>query len=87
MGIKESMEVLDFIEGVASDLAAHKADDGEISKAEYVRTAIANGPAAVRAAAGADKIFLEVKDLDAEEAKALAAKAMDVYASVLKLFA
>ena len=83
--IKESMEVLTFVAGTIEDLAQHKADDGKISTAEYLQTAMANAPAGITAMRGIDKIDDEIKDLDADEAKQLAAKGMELAQSVMML--
>lgn len=84
-GIKESLEMFDFAIGGINDLAAKKADDGKISTAEWIQTALANAPAGIKAFVGVDKIDEELKDLDADEQKQLAAKGLELAQAVAKL--
>lgn len=85
MGIQETKDVLDFINGLTTDLATAKAD-GSITTREYIRVAISNGPPAVRAFVGMDQIVSEIKDLDKEELQSLIDELMNIWLNVSKIF-
>lgn len=76
MEIKESLEMIEFVDGVVDDLAAGK------SMAQVV---IENLPAGVSALMGADKIDDELKELSDEEKNELLSKAMPVLQKLAKL--
>lgn len=84
MDIKESVEMLDFAIAALNDAAVAK-EDG-ISALEVVKLAIQNAPAAVRAAMGADQIPAELGDLDKEELKIIADKAIELSKAVMAFF-
>lgn len=83
--IKETIEVIDFLIGIMEDVADAKAD-GSVSTFEVIQLAIANAPAAVRAAVGAEELGAELQDLDKEELKVIADKAIELSKAVMKLF-
>ena len=85
LGIKETKEVLDFVESVLSDLKQHKSDDGKISMSEWMQTAMSNTPSAVKAFMGVDKVDDELKDLDEAEIKELALRGVSLAKAVLGL--
>lgn len=86
-GIQESSEVLDGAAKIFNDVAAAKENDGEISVFEMMKLAIADSPAAVKAAMGAGKIPAELGDLDPAEVEALLPKAVACANAGLRLFA
>ena len=85
MGIKETLELMDFAIGALADAA--EAKEGGLSAYEIVKLAIANAPAAVTAGLGSELILEEMKDLDKEEAKALADKGLELSKAVMAFFA
>lgn len=83
-GIQETVDVLDFVTAALKDVA--EAKEGGLSGLEVIKLAIANAPAAVKAAAGADQIPAEMKDLDKAELQVLAQKGLDLSKAVMALF-
>lgn len=86
VGIEEIMDVVKCAETLVSQLQESKDDDGEITSFELAQDVIATVPSAVKAWVGKDKVDDELKDLDAEEAKALLAAAIPVIQNIVKLF-
>lgn len=85
MGLKDFNEAVDAATGVVEDLAEHRSDDGKISVLEAGQTLVENSSALVRAVMGAENIDDELKDIDAEEAKVVAAKSFKLVKAVMKL--
>ena len=85
VGLKETLEVLAFLEGTLTDLAKSKADDGKIDYMEWAKIAVGNAPEAMKAIRGMDMLDDELKDLDEAEMRILAAGAMQLALSVVGL--
>jgi hypothetical protein len=83
--LKETLEVLDAVEGVLKDLIEAKSDDGKVSAIEALKIALVRSPEAVRAFMGLDAALAEIKDISSAEAKQLADKAIAVGQLALKL--
>lgn len=84
LGIQETTEILDFLEGVLKDV--NEAKPGGVSRFELVRIAIGNAPAAIKAGIGAGSSLPELADVDSAEGKILANKAIAIANLVMKLF-
>lgn len=85
MDIKNTLEVMEFANGLVKDLAAAKADDGKISVVEAVSASLANASAGIAAVMDADQIGAELSDLDAAEIKKLAEAGIELAKSVMAL--
>lgn len=85
--IKETLEVKTFVVTLMEKLSAAKSDDGKISTAEWLSTAVQSAPSAVKAFMGANLIDEEMKDLDDSEKTELAKAGLEIMQSVLKVFA
>lgn len=83
--IKETVEILDFAIAVLKDAATAR-EDG-LSTIEFIKIAISNAPAGIRAAIGAGDVVEEMKDLDSAELKVLADKGVELSKAVMAFFA
>ena len=85
-GIKESLDVVDFVGKVVNSLAAHKADDGKLDTTEIITTLVKSAPAGVSALVGSGDIDEELKDLSPAEKEELISRAMPVLLKLAGMF-
>ena len=85
MGIDETLDCMEFAESCVNQLADHKADDGKIDTSEWLQTGASLAPSLVEAVVGITSIDDELKDLDQEELKILAAKGVAITRGIIKL--
>lgn len=85
MGIKETLEIMDFLKALIKDLADAKKDDGKISMVEIVSVALGNASAGIAAGMDADKIGAELSNLDAAEIKQLAEAGIELAKVIMVL--
>lgn len=85
MGIKETLEIMDFLKVLIKDLADAKKDDGKISMVEIVSIALGNASAGISAGMDADKIGAELSNLDAAEIKQLAEAGIELAKVIMTL--
>lgn len=78
MDVKNSKEMLVFVDGIVDGMIEAKADDGKISKFEIAKVTLENLPAGIKALMGADKIDDELKELSPEERDELLGMAMPI---------
>ena len=83
--IKNTMEIMTFLNGLLKDLAAAKADDGKISMVEVVSAALGNASAGISAAMDSDQVGVELSNLDASEIKQLAEAGIELAKAVMAL--
>ena len=87
VGIKETLEALDFLGDFVAEIAKHKKDDGKIDFGEWIKTAAEVAPEGVKAFLGAGEIQAEVKDLDEKEIGQIAEKAVGIAKKIGEVFA
>lgn len=76
IGIKETLEVFDFVKVMVENWSEAR-KDGKITLLDLPKFAPAI-PAGHKAFVGSDKIVLEIKDLDADEAQQILSKAFAI---------
>lgn len=86
IGIKETEDLIKYVDSIADALVSAKKDDGKISSAEIAGIIVKTMPAGIRAVVGAGEIDDEIKDLDEKEKEELLEKSIAVMQKIAGMF-